>query len=418
MRAPIREEFHAVFLAGLLALVVAPAAFAKGSWKYASADHTQVQIDWQTDSGASAQFEVFTLTAPVASATCSSGAAAQIGQPDGNPNQFECKGTPAGTDMATIKMPMGCTDQIKNKDSFDGSTYVAQADITSANSCGSPPPAPPPPTLTATKYAFDVSTGDKIIGGQRFPKGTVIRYDIEVTKGGGQSASSVNVSDPLPANCEDAPDYKPFAVDPATHGVAGGYFGYRAGAKSFISTDPLQPGSKIVVSFYCRTGDGFIDNTAFVTADNVSGRVAPSFGTIVSLSTDAVREGSADAGGASGTAGPPGKTARAAAATLDPRITALEKLSRVEVAFQKLGTGPCQWLKGKRAKFTKVAANKGKCDKPIWLRASGTRKWRYKLLQRLPRGHYVLLARAVDVGGVSNNSFSPQQHNLRNFTVS
>jgi hypothetical protein len=290
--------------------------------------------------------------------------------------------------------------------------FVTVANTTCQDASVQQPPAPP--TLTATKDAFEVSTGDKIIAGQRLPKGTVIRYDVEVANGGGQSADHLHVSDPVPANCEKAPGYKGSAIDPATNGVAAGDFTEADGS---FSSNELAAGSKVLVSFYCRTGEGFIDNTAIVTAENVSGRAAPSFGTIVSLSTNGVREESANAGGANGTAGPPGKAAHAAAAAVDPRISALEKLSRVEVSFERLGKGPCQWLNGSGGKFSKVAADKGKCDQPIWLRASGGRKWRYTLRKRLPRGHYLLLVRAVDVGGVSNNSFSARQHNLRNFTV-
>jgi hypothetical protein len=100
-----------------------------------------------------------------------------------------------------------------------------------------------------------------------------------------------------------------------------------------------------------------------------------------------------------------------------PQDLGAREAPRVEVSFERLGKGPCQWLNGSGGKFSKVAADKGKCDQPIWLRASGARKWRYTLRKRLPRGHYLLLVRAVDVGGVSNNSFSARQHNLRNFTV-
>jgi hypothetical protein len=52
------------------ALALAPAAWASGTWSFSSSDHKSIQINWQTDNGQDAQFEVFTLTQPVQSAQC------------------------------------------------------------------------------------------------------------------------------------------------------------------------------------------------------------------------------------------------------------------------------------------------------------------------------------------------------------
>lgn len=131
----------AVVLAALVALVAAPSAFASGSWRFTSSDHTSIAIDWATDNGQNAQYEVFTLTQPVAIASCGPGNPGVIGQPDGNPDQFECHGTPGGEVDATTKTPMGCGDQVQNKDSFDGSTYTPQQPLVPvSDNCNATPP--------------------------------------------------------------------------------------------------------------------------------------------------------------------------------------------------------------------------------------------------------------------------------------
>jgi hypothetical protein len=123
-----------------------PTPSPSGSWSFTSSDHKSITIDWKTDNGQNASYEVFTLTQPIASADCGADGNATIGQPDGSPNQFECHGTPEGEAHATTTQPMGCNDQIQNKDSFNGTSYVAQANITAAaNNCPAAPPGPPPP---------------------------------------------------------------------------------------------------------------------------------------------------------------------------------------------------------------------------------------------------------------------------------
>ena len=59
---------------GLGVLALPSLAWAGGTWMYASSDHTQLQINFQTDNAQTASFEVFTLSVPVVSATCPGGA--------------------------------------------------------------------------------------------------------------------------------------------------------------------------------------------------------------------------------------------------------------------------------------------------------------------------------------------------------
>ena len=59
----------------------------------------------------------------------------------------------------------------------------------------------------------------------------------------------------------------------------------------------------------------------------------------------------------------------------------------------------------------------GACSAPLWLRARGTTRWRYRFKPRLRRGKYELLVRVVNRGGVYDTIFTPAHHNLVRFAV-
>jgi hypothetical protein len=97
----------------------------------------------------------------------------------------------------------------------------------------------------------------------------------------------------------------------------------------------------------------------------------------------------------------------------------------VDVAFLRLTKGVkaaakkrrCQWLKSKRARFKALKPRAGTCTKPVWLKAKGTRRWSFRLKRRLPKGRYVVYARAVNRAGVWDARFSPKRGNKRRFKV-
>jgi DNA-binding beta-propeller fold protein YncE len=62
-------------------------------------------------------------------------------------------------------------------------------------------------------------------------------------------------------------------------------------------------------------------------------------------------------------------------------------------------------------------AKKGKCAPTVWLTATGTTKWTYKLHKRLPKGRYTIYARATDDAGLKESSFSAAGRNRISFTV-
>ena len=128
---------------GLGALALPSLAWAGGTWMYASSDHTQLQISFQTDNGQTADFEVFTLSVPVMSATCPGGGAGSVGQPDNNPDQFECQISPAASSgtVSVTTDPESCGAQIANEASFDGFTYTPQNSVTPVSGNCPPPVA-------------------------------------------------------------------------------------------------------------------------------------------------------------------------------------------------------------------------------------------------------------------------------------
>jgi len=94
----------------------------------------------------------------------------------------------------------------------------------------------------------------------------------------------------------------------------------------------------------------------------------------------------------------------------------LTKGTRAVATFARAGAG-CRWLSSARAAFSTRAATKGACDKPIWLRASGTSHWTFKLLRSLPAGSYVVYSRATDTAGVSEVLFTAKLRNRLAFSV-
>lgn len=143
----------------MLGLIAAPDALASGDWTYlssgspSSSPGPDIQLTWNDVSpGNPPQYEVFTL--PVSfdpnSVWCATqdghDAGVIVGQPDGNPNEFECNfgaypSSGAGAAGVTTTTPMPCDAMIQQKFSWDGSTFYPWDDLTPTD-CGggsSPP---------------------------------------------------------------------------------------------------------------------------------------------------------------------------------------------------------------------------------------------------------------------------------------
>lgn len=72
---------------------------------------------------------------------------------------------------------------------------------------------------------------------------------------------------------------------------------------------------------------------------------------------------------------------------------------KIQIALvrQPDGTSPkCRWLASNRARFRDNEPAGDNCVDPVWLTAKGTKRWVYKLKKTLPKGSYLLYARAFD----------------------
>ena len=98
-------------------------------------------------------------------------------------------------------------------------------------------------------------------------------------------------------------------------------------------------------------------------------------------------------------------------------IRALSRLARVEVAIRRVGGRRCLWLRSRRGGFRRIKAARGRCNRGVWLRARGTRRWRLELRRGLPLGNYVAYSRAVNRAGAHERRFSRADGNLLTFRI-
>jgi hypothetical protein len=105
-----------------------------------------------------------------------------------------------------------------------------------------------------------------------------------------------------------------------------------------------------------------------------------------------------------------GKAKGMAAAKLRP--------ARVHVALLRKGGKTCGWLRSARGDFTRRKPGKeGRCGDPRWLRAEGTRSWRFRLRRSLPAGSYVIHSRTTIGAGFPEARFSADDRNKVEFRV-
>jgi hypothetical protein len=74
----------------------------------------------------------------------------------------------------------------------------------------------------------------------------------------------------------------------------------------------------------------------------------------------------------------------------------------------------CAWMRNARVRFPRKP---GDCNQPNWLRARGTKRWTLRLRRSLPRGRYVVLARATHRYGAEEATFTRRDGNLLNLRV-
>ena len=93
-------------------------------------------------------------------------------------------------------------------------------------------------------------------------------------------------------------------------------------------------------------------------------------------------------------------------------------LRRVEISVQGLAGKRCRYLRSVAGRLTTTPGRRSSgCKSPIWLKATGARRWRLKLTGRLPAGRYLLRSRAVTRNGFAEATFSSKDRNSRTLRV-
>ena len=92
--------------------------------------------------------------------------------------------------------------------------------------------------------------------------------------------------------------------------------------------------------------------------------------------------------------------------------------ARVKVAVLRRGGKRCSWLSSTLARFTNRARGRdGRCERPRWLNAEGTTRWRFSLRRALAPGRYVVYSRTTIRAGLHEARFSAKDRNRIRFTV-
>jgi hypothetical protein len=189
------------------------------------------------------------------------------------------------------------------------------------------------------------------------------------------------------------------------------------GARSRGSTDPftLRPGTSASEEVMARvTGRPGLGRRVKMTFRARADEDVNAGNDAASVSALLVGVGDTDARVPRGHVTGFGGRARPGRGPVKPRRLRVE---RVDIAVRRMGGG-CRWLASHAARFRDArAARGGRCNPAVWLRAEGTRSWRYSLARALPPGRYVLYTRATIAAGLREASFSPRDGNEITFTV-
>ena len=304
------------------------------------------------------------------------------------------------------------------------------------------PPADPPaggasgPTQTSKnanlgifKRAVDETGAEATAVGV----GKTVLFEVTVFNSGPDEAENVRVTDTLPGAFDATGAFQAIPTEAPFPGIplAEGNCDVKD-SKTVSCTVPKLPAGRSV-AFRIRVKAleaGFPRNVATVgstTEDPVDNNEVVSEPLIVTADPHATAEELPD--GAHGTTitflDPQPQDARTAevnrltAAQAPPSIEALSRITRVEVAVLKKQRNRqrCLWLANKKLKFKASRSRNGKCDQGRWLKAKGTRRWRYKLARKWPKGTYTLYSRAVNRAGVRETRFSKKDKNMVTFRV-
>jgi hypothetical protein len=184
-----------------------------------------------------------------------------------------------------------------------------------------------------------------------------------------------------------------------------------ASHQALMTAATLPAGDSVTVSLPGRaTALGRQSDTATLIAAGLSSLASNGL-TLHVTTTPRERSTHVNALGATGTA----------SAGSGGHAAALSQIAHVDVAVQALSihghaaARRCVWLNGQGRLVRLRPGKSGKCDSPIWLRASGKRHWLYRFRRRLSSGRYRLLVRVTNRAGVYDTTFAANHHNLLAF---
>jgi uncharacterized delta-60 repeat protein len=282
--------------------------------------------------------------------------------------------------------------------------------------------ATPPPTTTTTttprqcgrptisKRAHDPVRGDVHAVG----RGMGFSYVITVANPGPCTLTNLVISDPLPPafvwlgpSGSSVVFATPVAASPQSVITSA------KPHEAVVTAAILPPGDTVTVSLRGHpTMLGRQSDTATVTAAGVPALRSNSF-TLDVTTTPRTGATRVNAHQASGTA---------SAGSGGPEA-ALSQVAHVDIAVRALSTRShaaaqgCIWL-NRQGRLARLRPGRsGKCDSPIWLRASGKRRWLYRFRRRLSSGRYQLLVRVSNRAGVYDTTFAASHHNLVAFRI-
>jgi uncharacterized delta-60 repeat protein len=287
-------------------------------------------------------------------------------------------------------------------------TAMAPPTTTTTTTTTTIPPSCNPPTIT--KKAHDAVRGDVHAVG----RGLGFSYVITVANPGPCALANLVISDPLPrAFAWLGPAGSSVVFAPTPSASPQSLIASANSTQALVSAATLAAGDSVTLSLPGRaTALGRQSDTATLTATGLSAlrsnSVTLDVTTTPRLGTTRVNAQRATGTASAGSGGPE---------------AALSQIGHVEVAVRALSAGGhaaargCQWLNGKGRLVRMSPGRTGKCDSPLWLRASGKRSWLYRFPRRLGSGRYQLLVRVVNRAGVYDTTFATSHHNLVTFRI-
>jgi hypothetical protein len=293
---------------------------------------------------------------------------------------------------------------------------------TSAGAIAITATAPPTPTTTTTttippqcgrptisNKAHDPVRGDvRAVG-----RGLGFSYVITVANPGPCSLANLVISDPLPrAFAWLGPAGSSVAL--ASPVAAPPLIASSNSHEAVVSAAILPAGDTVTVSLRGHaTTLGRQSDTATVTATGIAAVRSNSL-TLDVTTTPRAGTIRVNARQASGTA---------SAGSGGPEA-ALSQIAHVDIAVRALSANGhaaaaqrCLWLNRQGRLVRLRPGRSGRCDSPIWLRASGKRRWLYRFRRRLGSGRYQLLVRVSNRAGVYDATLAASHHNLVGFRI-